>query len=245
MTTIRLLLIFCLGICTSARAQFSDSAHYYFNYNSTGSINKTNDGSSYLLNNGFKFSVKKKTGVLNLNNNWIYGRSQTDLTNNDYNASLDFDLYQKKIPHFYYWGLANYTTSVSLKINNQLQTGAGAAYSLYDKPNAYLNISEGLLFETSNLFLNDTTHDIYHTFRNSLRVQFRFVVKNIFVIDGSNFLQNSLSRGSDYIVRSNLNLSVKLQKWLSFTTAFNYNKFNRTSRENLLLSYGLSFEKYF
>lgn len=245
MTKFCLLLICCFVYLSAAYAQFNDSTHYYFNYNSTGSINRTNDGSNYLLNNGFKFSMKKKAGVLNVNNSWIYGRSNTDLTNNDYNAGLDFDWYQKKIPHFYYWGLSNYTTSVSLKIKSQFQSGVGAAYSIYDKPKAYLNISEGMLFENNDLFLNDTTRDTYHTFRNSLRLQFKFIIKDIFIVDGSNYLQNSLSRGSDYIVRSNLNLSIKLQKWLAFTTAFNYNKFNRTHSENLLLSYGLTFEKYF
>lgn len=228
-----------------AVAQFSDSTHYYFNYSSTGSINHTNDGSSYLLNNGFKFGIKKKRIALNLNNAWIYGSQDNNLTNNDYAAGLDFDLYRKNNPHFYYWGLANYTTSYSLKIKNQLQSGLGAAYSLFDRSDAYLNISDGILFESSNLYLNDTTHDVYQTFRNSLRVQFKFIISKRIEISGSHFWQPSLSRGNDYILRSNINLGIKLQKWLSITTAFNYNKFSRTHRENLLFTYGLTFEKYF
>lgn len=240
-----IVLLACTCCWQMSIAQFTDTTHYYFNYTSTGSINHTNDGSSYLLNNGFKFSVKKKTVALNLNNAWVYGSQGNNLTNNDYNLGLDFDLYQKHIPHFYYWGLANYTTSFSLKINDQLQTGLGAAYSLFDRKNAYLNISDGILFESSDLFLNDTTRDVYRTFRNSLRVQFKFVINGLIVLDGSNFWQPSFSSGSDYILRSNINLSIKLQKWLSFTTAFNYNKFNRTQRENLLFTYGLTIEKYF
>jgi hypothetical protein len=65
------------------------------------------------------------------------------------------------------------------------------------------------------------------------------------VIDGSNFLQNSLDRKQDYIIRSTTNLSFKLQKWLSLTTSLNYNRANRTQSENLLLTYGLTVEKYF
>jgi len=36
-----------------------------------------------------------------------------------------------------------------------------------------------------------------------------------------------------------------MNKWLSLTTALNYNRVSRTDRENLLLSYGLSFQKFF
>ncbi len=240
-----LILLLCLGCFQIATAQFSDSAHYYFNYSSTGSINHTNDGSSYLLNNGFKFSVRKKRMEMNLNNAWIYGSQNSNLTNNDYAAGLDVNLRNKHNRHLYYWGLGNYTTSYSLKIKNQLQTGLGAAYSFFDTASAYLNISDGILFESSNLFLNDTTHDVYHTFRNSLRLQFKFIISKRIEINGSNFWQPSLTNGNDYILRSNINLAIKLQKWLSITTAFNYNKFSRTHRENLLFTYGLTFEKYF
>lgn len=241
----RILLIF-LSFCFALKsfAQFNDTTHYYVGYISTGSINKTNDGSSYLLNNALKFSEKKKSVVMNFNNNWVYGKSNSSITNNDFTSSLDFDLY-KSFPHFYYWGLANYATSVSLKINNQLLAGVGAAYYLVDNKNAMFNISDGFLYDKSDLYLYDNTRDVYHTYRNSFRILFRFVIKDLIVLDGSDFIQNSVQRKSDYIIHSTTNLSVKLKKWLSFTTSFNYNRMNRTQRENTLLNYGLTAEKYF
>lgn len=239
-----ILSLFLTFTVLACHAQFNDTTHYYVGFNSSGSINRTQDGSSYLLNNALKFSEKNKRSILNFNNNWIYGKSNSSLTNNDFTTSLDFDLY-RTFPNFYYWGLATYTTSYSLKIKDQLLTGVGIAYYLVNKKNAMFNISDGFLYDKSNLMLNDTTRDNYHTYRNSFRILFRFVIKDIVVIDGSDFIQNSVQYKNDYIFRSTTNLSVKLRKWLSFTTSLNYNRMNRTRAENMLLTYGLTAEKYF
>lgn len=225
-------------------AQFNDTTQYHVGFSPSGSINRTNDGTTYLLNNALKFNVKKKDVTLNFTNSWIYGKQNTTLTNNDYSSALDFDLF-KTFPHFFYWGLANYNTSYSLKINNQLLTGAGIAYNLVDTKNSYFNISDGLLYDQSDLILPNTLRDVYHTYRNSLRLSFKFNIKDIVVIDGSNFFQNSLDRRYDYIIRSTTNLSLKIQKWLSLTTSLNYARQNRTQSENLLFTYGLTMEKYF
>ncbi|RYD84353.1 MAG: DUF481 domain-containing protein, partial [Sphingobacteriales bacterium] len=168
-------------------------------YLSTGSINKTRDGTAYLLNNGLKFNVKKKDISLNFTNSWVYGRQRSNLTNNDFSTVLDFNLY-KTFPHFYYWGLANYNTSYSLKINNQLLTGLGIAYNFFDTKEAYLNISNGILYDNSDLMLTGDVRDVYHTFRNSFRLAFRFAVKESVVLESSTFLQNSFEQGSDYII---------------------------------------------
>jgi len=225
-------------------AQFTDSTNYVVNYSSTGSLNNTNDGKSYLLNNGLKFGVRKKSVSLNFNNKWIYGKQNRQLTNNDFSSSLDFNLY-KTLPHFFYWGLVNYNTSKSLKVNNQLLAGAGIAYSIYDREDAYLNISDGILFDSSDLTLDNEIKDIYHTYRNSLRLSFRFVISKIIIVNSSSYFQSSLSNGSDYIMKSDSSLSFKVNKWLSLTTAFNFNRVARTDRQNSLLSYGLNFERYF
>lgn len=231
-------------ISSQASAQYTDSTHYLVNYTSTGSINKTNDGQSYLLNNAARLGVRKKTFNLNLNNSWIYGKQDDQLTNNDFSSSLDFNLYSSN-PRFFYWGLASYTTSRSLKINNQLLAGAGVAYSIIDKKNAYLNVSDGFLFDTSDLILDSGEREVYETYRNSLRVVFKFTIKEFIVLDNSTFFQPSLDRKEDYMFRSNSALSFKVNKWLGLTTALNYNRISRTDRENLLLSYGLTFERYF
>ncbi|MFD0767284.1 DUF481 domain-containing protein [Mucilaginibacter lutimaris] len=240
-------IIFFLFIALTAgkaQAQFTDSTHYHTAFLSSGSINKTNDGTAYLLNNALKFNVKKKDVSLNFTNNWIYGKQNGNVSNNDFSTALDFNLY-KTFPHFFYWGLANYNTSYSLKINNQLLAGAGIAYNFFDSPNTYLNISNGILFDKSDLMLANNVRNQYETYRNSLRLQFRFNIRDRVVIEGSNFLQNSLQSQSDYIIRSTTNLSFKLQKWLSLTTSLNYNRVNRTNSENLLFTYGLTVEKWF
>lgn len=228
----------------AAKAQFSDTTNYHVIYNSTGSVNRARDGSSYLLNNSLRFEIKKKAIALNASNSWVYGRSNDALTNNDYSSTVDFNLY-KAIPHAYYWGLANYNTSYSLKINSQLLAGGGIAYSILDKPNTYLNISDGVLYDLSDINTSDTTRELYHTYRNSLRLQFHFLINNLITIDSGSFLQNSLTRNNDYIIRSTFGLGFKLNNWLNLNGSLSYNKISRTQSENLLLTYGLRVEKYF
>lgn len=234
-------LLFVFNTCL---AQFNDTTNYVFRYNTGGSRNSTDDSKAYLLNNAFRFGIKKKTISLNFNNSWVYGKQDQKLTNNDFSSTLDFNLY-RSFPHFFYWGLLNYNTSRSLKINNQLLAGAGIAYNIYDRPEAYLNISDGILFDSSDLILGSGINDVYQTYRNSLRIAFNFVIMKIIVINNSSYLQSSLNDGADYNIKSNSSLSFKVNQWLSLTTTYNYNRVNRTNRQNSLLSYGLTFERYF
>ena len=227
-----------------AAAQFSDSVHHYIGYATTGVINKTNDGSSYVLTNSLKFNINKKSVRLNSTNNWIYGEQQQRLINNDFTSTLDFNLY-KTFPHFYYWGLANYDKSYSLKIINRLQSGLGVAYNVVEKENAWLNLSDGILYETSNLRINDSSTQIVKTLRNSFRLRYRFVINEVIVFDGLHFFQNSLSDKNDYIIKSSGNLTFKIRKWLGLTTSATYNRNQRTDRENLLITFGLTADKYF
>ncbi len=91
----------------------------------------------------------------------------------------------------------------------------------------------------------DTVLNNYHTFRNSFRLSFRWTpVKNI-VLEGTNYLQNSLSNRQDYIITSNLALSFVIYKWLSLSSVFIFNRFNRTNQQNLLLTYGLKVDRTF
>ncbi|MFD2581681.1 DUF481 domain-containing protein [Pedobacter vanadiisoli] len=232
---------FCLLLCYfKLCAQYTDSTSYHVVLTSTGSINRTNEDRAYLLNNALNFGMKKKSFVLNSNTAWLYGKQNSDLTNNDFSTTLNFNLY-KTFPHFYYWGLVNYNTSYSLKLKNQLLAGGGIAYSILDKPNAYINLSDGVLFDQSSLIVGDS----YHTYRNSLRLQYHFAIRELITIDGNYFLQNAFDRKGDYIIRSTTTLGLKLRKWISLTTALNYNKLNITHSENLNLTYGLTLDKYF
>jgi hypothetical protein len=227
-------------IAQKLKAQFNDTVHYHVNLVATGSINQADGSRAYLLNNALNFAVKQKSFVLNATNTWVYGKQNNQLTNNDYSSAVFFNLY-KTFKHFYYWGLVNYNTSYSLKINNQVLAGGGVAYSFVDTKNVYVNLSDGLLYDQSDLLTNDD----YHTYRNSFRLQYHFGVNDLFTFDGSDFLQSSLSRGNDYIIRTTTTLGLKLRKWISLTTSLNYNKMNITQSDNLVFTYGLSVDKYF
>lgn len=241
----RMVLLFLLIGSTCCFAQFNDSTSYYTSYTSTGLINTTNEGKSYLLNNALKFSVSKKNISFNNVNSWIYGKQLGVQSNNDVSSAADFNVYAT-FPNFYYWGLGAYDKSYSLKINHRFQTGAGVGYMFVNNAKFMLNISDGILYESGDL----TTADLlgrtnYETFRNSLRLKFRINFKDKVILDGTDFWQPSLSDKEDYVIKSTTHLSIKLQKWLSFTTALTYNKFNINQRENLLWTFGLTFEKYF
>lgn len=237
-------LVLLLSLSNCCFSQFTDSTNYLVQYTSTGSINSTEENKAYLLNNGFRFGVRKKSISLNFNNNWIYGKQNQQLTNNDFSSTLDFNLY-KTFPHFFYWGLANYNTSRSLKINNQLLAGAGIAYNFLDREEAYLNVSNGLLFDSSDILLEGDIRDRYETMRNSLRVSFKFVLLKNVILSSTSFVQNSLGNSDDYILKSDAAITFKLNRWLGFNTTYKYNRVSRTKRENSLLSYGLTFERYF
>ncbi|WP_295128127.1 DUF481 domain-containing protein [uncultured Chitinophaga sp.] len=231
-------------VSLSAAAQFSDSVHYYVKYASTGSFNRTEDAKSFLLNNALAFKVSQKRVMLNADASYIYGRQDQSQTNNDVSSSINFNLYGNN-RRFYYWGLTSYDKSYSLKINNRFQGGLGVAYDVIRRPTAVVNLSDGILFENADLILKDTIPDKYQTFRNSFRVYYKWTIKSIIVLEGTQYWQQSLATGSDYILKSNNALSIKLRSWLAITAALNYNKVNRTGRENLFMNYGLTVEKYF
>lgn len=227
-----------------AQAQFSDSVTHYVRLSAAGNLNRSNNSTAYLLNNDVRYSVKNKRTTVNAVASWLYGEQDNQVTNNDFNATGDFNLYHDS-SNLYYWALANYATSYSLKINSQLQTGLGAAYNFVNTSASWLNVSEGILYETSHLNTGDPVIDQYHTFRNSLRVSYKFVIKNAITLSGTNFLQQAFANKSDYIIRTDNSLGIKLNKWIALTTNVVYNRFKRTGTDNLLFTYGLVAEKYF
>jgi len=77
-----------------------------------------------------------------------------------------------------------------------------------------------------------------------LRLQFHFA-SDVFTLDGSNFYQPSFSRGNDYIITTTTTFGIKLRKWISLTTALNYNKMSITQSDNLIFTYGLTIDTYF
>jgi hypothetical protein len=237
--------ILFITISLASAAQQADSVTYHLSFSGTGNVNNTNDGTSYIFNNALKFNINSRILSINTFNSWIYGQNPTSKTNNDFLSVADFDLF-KNIHRWYYWALAGFEKSYSLKIDNRIQAGGGIGLNIIKKPAVSLVITDGILYEKSRLAEADIyQRDHYETIRNSLRIKYRVVVKNIFSIEGTNFLQNSLADKEDYIIRSATNLSFHLKKWLSLTMAVNYNKLNLSGRENFLFNYGLMIEKIF
>ena len=91
--------------------------------------------------------------------------------------------------HIYYWGLVNYEKSYSLKTNFRFQTGGGIGYYLIDRKDLVLQLSNGLLYEKSDLFDSETSSFDYETWRNSFRIKIRIVaIKDLVIIESSDFL---------------------------------------------------------
>lgn len=229
---------------TADSAKVKDTVMYYLKGTTTGSINKTNDGKTFISNNNLKFNIIKSTMNLNSSNSWIYGAQTAGLTNNDFSSALDFNMFRSK-RKVYYWGLATYDKSFSLRINNRVQTGIGIGYTFINTLIASISLSDGFIYEYNDLYKTQESNADYETVRNSLRLKYRFSFKDVVILDGMHFWQPSVFDIEDYIIKSNSTISIKLKTWLSITTAIIYNKVNATNKETLLVNYGLTFEKTF
>jgi hypothetical protein len=229
---------------------YTDTTRYKYTYSGTGNFNNTNTVNNYLLSNAITFSAVKKRRAINLNTGWVYGSQQGNLTNNDFTTTADLNLY-KTLRHFYYWGLVNYNTSLSLRVNHIIQAGFGPGYNLIDKKKAALIISDGILYEKGDLYDinygslqgNTPQRDKYQVFRNSFRIKYHFVIHDRVTLDGVELIQHSLVTIHNYILNLSASGSVKLSKWLSVTTAFAFNRFTRTRSENTLLTFGITISR--
>ncbi|GAO43393.1 DUF481 domain-containing protein [Flavihumibacter petaseus] len=222
-----------------------DTTHFFLFVNGSGNVNRTNDGTTYVFNNSIRFNVRGKVLNLNTLNSWVYGENPTKKTNNDFISAVDLDVF-RETRRWYYWALAAYETSYSLRIRDKVQTGGGIGLNVIRKPEGSLILTDGLLYERNVLMdVDQYGRQRYETVRNSFRVKFHVALKDRFRIEGSNFFQNSLSDGDDYIIRSNTVASLRLYKALNLTMTLVYNRTNITARENLLFTYGLAFEKKF
>lgn len=238
-----LIFLFAVLFAQPSFAQYSDSVHHRIMLASTGNLNRTVDGQSYLLNNSLLFGIRKKQIEFNYNSSWVYGAQPEKLTNNDFNTTLDFNLYQT--PRFYYWGLGTYTSSYSLNIDNRVQGGLGVAYEFFDSENIRLNISEGALFEYGEVQVPDSSMRYYHIIRNSLRLKFRYQYQEWFKTEATGFWQPSFEDFDDYLLNGSLTASWRVYKWFNITAGVKYDKVTLTNRENLLLTYGVVLENFF
>ena len=234
----------CLLYCQVCFSQFNDSTHHHFSFASTGVLNKTKDASSYVFNNAVGFNINQKNISQNTVASWIYGEQQKKLSNNDLSMYADLD-YLKNVQKLYYWALVTFDHSYSLKINYRFQSGAGLGYTLLKDADLNLVLSDGFVYETSDLTDPVLGKDVYQTLRNSFRIKYHWAIKDILILDGSYFIQPSLLSLKDYIIKLNSSLTVKLNKWLGINATVAYNEISRTKRENLLMTYGLTVDRYF
>lgn len=242
----RISILFLFFVCAQyAHAQYDDTAVYYVKATLTGVYNKTNTTESYLANNALRFSVSKKRSIFNTFGNWVYGKQKTGLTNNDFNLSSDFNVYNNKQVLFL-WGYGAYDNSYSLKIDSRLQVGFGLGYDILKSIILSLSLSNGLIYEYNNYAPSiDPIYNDSEVLRNSFRLKYTLYVHKVVKLRGSNYWQQSLESAVDYNLKFTNSMEFKIKKWLSLTVATTYNKVNRTSKENFLLTYGLTFDKTF
>lgn len=223
----------------------ADTTSFSIGFNGTGSLNKTGGNTAYVFNNGLRFGMIRNRFDLSTGGTWIYGENGIEKTNNDFSFFADLS-YLKGYKRVYYWGLTTYDKSFSLKIADRLQAGGGVGFTVADRDHFRLVITDGPLYEKTALREQDKYGRLhYETLRNSFRIKFLFEWADRFVLDGTDYIQNSLSDGNDYIIRSVTNLSIKLYKSLNLKTTLTYNRLNLTGTENLLFTYGISFDKEF
>jgi hypothetical protein len=237
------ILSFIFLFFNKASAQFSDTTSYLVGLTATGTYNQTNLIRTYLLNNTLRTGIRKKSVAVNGVCKWLYGKQNEKRTNNDLSATLDVNLY-KTFDHFYYWGLFVYNNIYSLRVNQQVQTGAGAAYNLIETKQLQLNLSDGIIYDYNDVLISDTIRDVYETYRNSFRLQVKYSIKNLNFRTAA-FIQNSFEYKNDFIIKGEMSLSIKVRRHLNFTMQGNYNRMSRTKKETIFLTYGLTYERYF
>lgn len=241
----RFIVAICLGVIPFfVFSQFSDSVTHQIKINCTGILNQTADGNSYVLSNMVNYNVLKKTVALNTAANWVYGENRRTVSNNDLTTHADLNFFKtgKKLS---YWVLLNFDKTYSLGILYRAQGGGGISYNFIDSTHLRVNISDGLLYEAGDIKTGNSGNNTYATTRNSLRLLLRWKLKDKLTVTSIHFYQPSLQSFKDYIIQSTTNVSVKLYQWLSFNANLAYNKATNTNRDNLLLTYGIVFDKFF
>lgn len=199
---------------------------------------------SMIYNNQIGYSVEKNKLQLNAKAHWIYELQNKSLSKNDFNFALDFNFYFQENKKFYVWGLNNYQTSFSLKIKNQYQAGLGLAYELINSNSFFLRISDGLIWEASDIIKSEEEL-IYETWRNSLRIQFKYNYTDFLKFAFTSYWQPSLKDFNDQHLKMDASLALKIWKQLDFKLEGQYNLVTATDQRNVLISYGLAYKVKF
>lgn len=237
-------LILLLGTIHSLKAN-EDSLRHEIHANFSGTINQTSEGSVYQLTHTLNYGYKQERMTFNARAGMIFGQSLGNLTNRDFNVGSDINVFWDDAKKWYAWGLGNGINSYSLKINHQFQVGGGLAWNAIDEKHISLNISDGLVYEQSEIISGEGELINYSTLRNSMRINFRYTWKEAITFRTTNYWQPSLTVANDNIITSNTELQIKLWKWVHINSKLQYNMISRTEKENIIFSYGLSLQHRF
>lgn len=196
---------------------------------------------SIMFHHQVGLGLEKKKLELNTKATWIYELQNRSLTKNDFNFTLDFNYYLQENKKFYTWGLNNYQSAYSLKIRSQYQAGVGLAYELINTNHFFLRISDGVLWEASNIIKMEELIN-YATWRNSLRIQFKYGYKDLIHFNYIGYWQPSLMDFQDQQIKMTASLNIKIWKQLDFKIEGQYNLVTATHQSSTLLVYGVAYQ---
>lgn len=249
-------LLFSFSTLYNIQSSAQDIKPHKIDLSATGSLNKTADDLINIYNTNLRYNYVIQNAEFNANTKWVYGSKSSGLSNNDVNVTVDGNLYHDQKKHFNSWVLGAFTSSYSLNIYSQFQAGAGLAYKivfLEKKQESIKNadtvrytdilslrISDGIIYEQSNVINSEANQELYNVFRNSLRMQLVARAWNKVELRGTFFWQPNLQNITDRNILTDVSLGLKISNSIKFDTRFGYNFISRTAKENLTFTYGIS-----
>lgn len=221
----------------------------------SGSLNKTATDLINVYNTHIRYSYTLDKTEFNAQTKWIYGSKLAGISNNDVTITLDGNRFHDQKKHLNSWILGSFTSSYSLNIYSQLQAGVGLAYKFEllkqdrikkdEKETPYQNlitlrVSNGIIYEHSNILNKESVQEMYYILRNSLRLQLVANMWHNVSLRGTYFWQPALNDIKDVNMIADVSLGIKLSNNIKFDTKFAYNYITRTAKENLIFTYGIS-----
>lgn len=248
-----MLISLCYTHVSMAQENKEDIKHHKVNIAATGSLNKTTNDVINVYNTNIRYGYTIDNAEFNASAKWIYGSKTAGLSNNDVIVTVDGNRYHKRIKKFNAWVLGSFTSSYSLNIFSQFQAGAGLAYKITflenekeatEKSRKYtdalsLRMSNGIIYEQSNVINAESKQELYNVFRNSLRVQLQAQAWDKVELSGTFYWQPALNNLRDRNIIADITLGFKIANNIRFDTRFGYNYISRTAKENLTLTYGI------
>lgn len=227
-------------------AQPNDSAKFHsLKANLGGTINRTAEGFAYLLQHNASYQYREARNAVNVRGQHIFGQSLGQVTNRDYNFGFDYNRFLNENRRWYVWFLGAYNSSYSLRVLSQWQAGAGIALNVIDRSDMWLNVSNGIIYEYSEIVDASEAIINYNTPRNSLRINFGGKFQDRIEYKTLHFWQPSLRHANDFIFTSNSSISYQIWNGLRFQLSFIYNKVSKTAKENMVFTYGIAWSSNF